>query len=214
MSLRWSRSSPALFSVCAAACAGSGSVQHVTATQLRAEPSRAPGVAIEPRGELPDAAPSATTSQSLVVLTAPADMDAARQIVRRFMDAVVLEDADVLRRLLEPHAQLRADARGTRWQAIAFWQLRFTRLDYTQLKGRVIYRESAMETYVAPDAEHPNRSRRAPFTVTPPQVLVRVPMLTRAVNGQALFGDEIDFVLVPFGASFRIASMAESFQSP
>jgi hypothetical protein len=201
-----------LLAACATACAGSGSPQLVTTTQLPTEPSRAPGVALEPRGALPAAEPSAITSQSLAVLTAPADMDAARQLVRHFMDAVVLEDADALDQLLEPHAQLTVDARGTRWQARAFWQLRFMRLDYTQLRGRVIYRESAMETYVAPDAEHPNRSHRAPLAITPPQVLVRVPLLTRALNGQVLFGDEIDFVLVPFGASFRIASMAESFQ--
>jgi hypothetical protein len=214
MSPRWSRCSSVLFSVCAAACTGAGTSELVTTTELPVEPSRAPGVAIEPRAELPEAVPSAPTSQSLAVLVAPADMDAARQVVRRFMEAVALEDADGVADLLEPQAQVRVDARGTRWQAVAFWQLRFKRLDYTQLKGRVIYRESAMETYAAPDAEHPNRSRQAPLVIVPPQVAVRVPVLTRAVNGQALFGDEIDFVLVPVGSGFRIASMAESFQSP
>ncbi|MBN1606067.1 MAG: hypothetical protein JW940_05510 [Polyangiaceae bacterium] len=214
MSHGWSRCSSALFSLCAAACAGAGSSGLVTTTELPVEPSRAPGVAIEPRGELPAAVSSAPTAQSLTVLTAPASMNAARQVVRRFMEAVALEDEDGVGALLEPQAQMRVDARGTRWRAMSFWQARFARLDYTQLKGRVVYRESAIETYAAPDAEHANGSRLPPLTITPPQVLVCVPVLTRSVNGQTFFGDEIDFVLVPFGATFRIAAMAENFQLP
>jgi hypothetical protein len=208
------RCASVLFSVCALACATTRPPVLVTTTELPAEPARAPGVAIEPRGELPRAVPSASTSQSLTVLTEPPDMLAARHVVRRFMAAVALEDVDGIGELLEPQAVVRTDARGSRTQAMSFWQLRFARLDYAQLKGRVIYQQSAIETYAAPDAEHPVRSRRSPLAIMPPQVLVRVPVLTRAINGQTLFGDEIDFVLVPFGTGFRIAWMAESFQPP
>lgn len=201
-----------LLSPCAIGCASAPS-GFATTTRFPPEPPRAPAVAIDPKAELPEATASAPTSQPLAVLAAPMDIGAAQQTVRRFIEAAVLEDADTMGQLLEPQAQMRADSRGTRWQARAFWQLRFARLDYTQLKGRLVYRESMVETWVASD-DRPSHARPPPFDIEPPQVLVRVPVLTRSVDGQALFGDEIDFVLVPFRTGFRIASIAEAFHTP
>jgi hypothetical protein len=156
----------------------------------------------------------ASTEQRLVVLRTPSQQESARNTVRRFLRAVVSEDEKALQSLMTEDAQVRTDRRGTRWQAHTFWRLRFSRLDYTQLEGQLLYRDGSLQTYRAQDMPLLDPPRDLPVQLEEPQVLVHVPILTRVLNGQALFGDAISFVLVPRGSGSRIVLIVESFQIP
>lgn len=186
-----------------------------SANPPRSDPrERAPAVALDPRAPLPEAEALARTEAGVVVLNAPHNCAVARDTVRRFFQAVMTEDLIRLETLLDPGAQVSSDSRGTRWQAFTFWRLRFSRLDYAELAGRIVFQDSAVETYSAEDLAAIEPFRKISVDLEPSQVLVRTPIETTTVDGQRLFGDEMAFVLAPDKKAYTIVHIVEPFSLP
>jgi hypothetical protein len=173
---------------------------------------RAPGVA-EPRLQvLPEPARSGDTQGQLLLLRAPAAPELARQAVRSFLRAAVNETPERMDELLAPQAFI--DTSGGRQPARSFWRSRMTQLDYTELKGQLLFRESDLETFRAEDLARLPAARRIPLELGEDEVAVRVPIRVSWAGRTRLFGDELVFRLQPAGARFEIAEISEDFRLP
>jgi len=198
----------------AALCLGCAAhPQFATSSGLDKDAERsAPGV-IAPRAEvLPEPSRAGDARDQLLLLRAPAAPELARQVVRNFLRATVNEAQDRLELLLSPQAFI--DSAGGRQPARAFWRTRFSQLDYTELKGQLLFRESDLETYRAEDLARLPAGRRIPLELAEDEVAVRVPIRVSWAGRTRLFGDELVFRLQPAGARFEIAEISEDFRLP
>lgn len=196
----------------AAGCATGRPLETVTA--LDTTPRRAPGVAADPAPELPQPGPAAHPEQGIVVLRAPQDPEAAREVVRGFFRAVSQGSYGDLEPLIADEAWLSAGAMAGRQKARQYWQLRLSRLDYGSLAGSAVFREGELETYRAADLAALRPPRALGVVAQNDDVVVRVPIAVPRSGKTRLFGDEIVFVLRPKGNRFAIVDMAEEFTLP
>jgi hypothetical protein len=173
---------------------------------------RAPGV-IEPRAEvLPDPTRTGDAQDGLLLLRAPVAPELARQVVRSFLRAAVNEAPERMELLLAPQAFI--DTSGGRQPARSFWRTRLAQLDYTELKGQLLFRESDLETFRAEDLARLPPGRRIPLDLGADEVAVRVPIRVSWAGRTRLFGDELVFRLQPAGPRFEIAEISEDFRLP
>jgi hypothetical protein len=177
-------------------------------------PRRPAGVAVDPSPTLPKPLPSASAEQGLIVLKAPLDAQAARQVVKEFFRAAVDQDGERLEALLDEGAHLQAGASMGRQQAQPFWRLRLSRLDYGALGGQVLFRDAEIEIYRSEELQRLRPARALGLSAQGDDVLVRVVISAPRVGRTRLFGDEITFLLRPSGSSYKIVEMAEDFQLP
>lgn len=221
MTQSWNRSSrgtPGLLALCLllaqGACAARGSESLETVTALDSAPRRAPGIAVDPAPELPPAARVADPEQGVVVLRAPEDPEAAREVVRGFFRAVSQGSYGELETFVADEAWLSAGAMAGRQKARQYWQMRLSRLDYASLAGSSIFRDGEIETYRAQDLAALRPPRALGVVAQADDVVVRVPIAAPRSGKTRLFGDEIVFVLRPKGNRYAIVDMAEEFTLP
>lgn len=213
MRRRSSRFSGAL-SLCAVllSCAAR-TPQFVTSAGGSDEPKRRPPGVAPPRAPAsPEPARSGNAQDELVLLRAPAAPELARQVVRSFLRAVVNETPERLEPLLAPQAFI--DSSGGRQPARSFWRTRLSQLDYTELKGQLLFRDTDLETFRAEDLARLPAGRRIPLELGADEVAVRVPIRVSWAGRTRLFGDELVFRLQPSGSRFEIAEISEDFRLP
>ena len=202
----------AVLAVLALSCAAR-TPQFATSTEFdpRAK-RRAPGVSEPSTETLPEPTRTGEARAELLQLRAPAAPELARQVVRSFLRAAIDETPERLELLLTPQAFI--DTAGGRQPARSFWRTRLAQLDYTELKGQLLFRESDLETFRAEDLARLPSGRRIPLELGQDEVAVRVPIRVSWVGRTRLFGDELVFKLQPAGARFEIAEISEDFRLP
>ncbi len=173
------------------------------------EPRRPAGVASDPALKLPAEADMGSTEANLVVLKAPPDTESARAVVREFMKSTVSESASRLAELLDQSAIVRSRSSGRRENARSFWNTRITTLNYGDLAGQLLYRDSEMETYRREDL---SGRRSVPVYPQADEIVVRVKILTPKNGKVRLFGDELVFRLKPTETGYLIREIVEDFQ--
>ena len=175
---------------------------------------RAPGVAEEQNLVLPSPTRRGNSADQLLLLRAPAATELARRAVREFLRATVNEASERLTPLLSDQAIV--DTGSGRQPARAFWQLRFSQLDYTELRGQLLYRDADLQTYRAEDLTRLSGDRRRsfPLELGDDDVAGRVPIRISWAGRTRLYGDELLFRLQPSGAGFEIAEISEDFRLP
>lgn len=173
---------------------------------------RAPGVVEVHRLVLPAPVRAGSSREALLLLRAPPATEQARSTVRDFLRATLNEAVDRLDPLLAEQAFVET-ALG-RQPARAFWQLRFAQLDYTELRGQLLFREADLQTFRAEDLARLPANRRLAVELAPDEVAVRVPIRLSWSGRTRLFGDELLFRLQPNGAGFEIAQISEDFRLP
>ena len=211
---RGSNHSSALLVTCAlcASCVGRAPQFATSPSAQPATKRRAPGVT-EPRVDvLPDPARSGNAGDQLLLLRAPASPELARQVVRSFLRAAVNEAPERMEPLLASQAFI--DTAGGRQPARSFWRTRLSQLDYTELKGQLLFRESDLETFRADDLSRLPAGRRIPLELGEDDIAVRVPIRISWAGRTRLFGDELVFRLQPAGPRFEIAEISEDFRLP
>jgi hypothetical protein len=161
---------------------------------------------------LPMPARAGSTRDQLLLLRAPPATELARNAVREFFRAAVNEAMDRLDPLLSDQAFV--ETGSGRQPARAFWQLRFTQLDYTALRGQLLFRDADVQTFRAEDLARLPPSRRLPLELAEDEVAVRVPIRLSWAGRTRLFGDELLFRLQPGGSGFEIAQVSEDFRLP
>ena len=183
-----------------------------TAERPKNEPRRAPGVT-ESRGfSAPDPVRQGNSRDQLLMLRAPAAAELARDTVRDFLRAAVNEAPERLELLLARDAFV--DTGAGRQPARSFWQTRMAQLDYTELRGQLLFRDSDVETFRAEDLSRLPAGRRIPVELQADEVAVRVPIRVSWAGRTRLFGDELLFRLQPAGVRFEIAEISEDFRLP
>ena len=128
------------------------------------------------------------------------------------MRAAVNEASERLVPLLAEQAVV--DTGAGRQPARAFWQLRFAQLDYTELRGQLLFRDADLETFRAQDLARLPAGRHIALELGEDDVAVRVPIRISWAGRTRLFGDELLFRLQPSGAGFEIAEISEDFRLP
>lgn len=147
-----------------------------------------------------------------MLLRAPAGAELARSTVRAFLRAAVDETPERLELLLAPDAVV--DTGVGRQPARSFWQTRLAQLDYTELRGQLLFRDSDVQTFRAEDLQRLPPGRRIPLELSPDEVAVRVPIRISWTGRARLFGDELLFRLQPAAGRFEIAEISEDFRLP
>ena len=173
---------------------------------------RAPGIAETRSAEYPEPVRHGSTRDQLLLLREPPAAELARDTVRDFMRAAVSEAPERLDLLLARQATV--DTGAGRQPARSFWQSRFSQLDYTELKGQLLFRDSDVETFRAEDLARLPPSRRLALELSGDEVAVRVPIRVSWAGRPRLFGDELMFRLQPAGARFEIEEITEDFRLP
>jgi len=195
-------------------CASCGG-RSAAAPPRSAEPvpaRRAPGVAEQRAEVLPEATNVGNTRDQWLVLRAPAASGLAREAVRDFLRAAVNEAPERMDPLLTPQAIV--DTGAGKQPARTFWQSRFSALDYTELRGQMLFREADLETFRAEDLARLPPARRFPIELSTDEIAVRVPIRVSWAGRARLFGDELLFRLQPAGARYEIAEISEEFRLP
>lgn len=201
----------ALFGAALSACAA--------ATPLPDGPERRrpDGVAIDPVSAPPAPRDRAEASDGLVTLRTPLGVDRALHTVEELFRKIVLEDGEGLEALFTRDALAitnpAASGSGQTPQALALWQTRFRKLDYTRLAGDVIYRSADLTIHRGDDAleASPHPAIRVD-ALAPSDVVIKVPILTPRVGADRLFGDEMILWLRRDGDRYRIFRVLEEFQ--
>jgi len=175
-------------------------------------PRRAPGVAEQRSEVLPEATRVGSSRDQWLVLRAPAASGLAREAVRDFLRAAVNEALDRMDPLLAPQAFV--DTGSGRQPARAFWQSRFTVLDYTELRGQLLFREADLEIFRAEDLTRLPAARRLAIELAADEIAVKVPIRVSWAGRSRLFGDELLFRLQPAGTRYEIAEITEDFRLP
>ena len=183
-----------------------------SAARPKSDERRAPGVTESRNFTPPDAVRQGNSEDQLLLLRAPAATALARDTVRDFLRAAVNEAPARLELLLTPDAFV--DTGAGRQPARSFWQTRMAQLDYTELRGQLLFRDSDVETFRAEDLNRLPAGRRVPLELRADEVLVRVPIRVSWAGRTRLFGDELLFRLQPAGARFEIAEISEDFRLP
>ena len=175
-------------------------------------PRRAPGVAEQRSEVMPEPTNVGNSRDQWLVLRAPAASGLAREAVRDFLRATVNEALERMDPLLAPQAFV--DTASGRQPARAFWQSRFTVLDYTELRGQLLFREADLETFRAEDLARLPAARKLPIELAGDEIAIRVPLRVSWAGRTRLFGDELLFRLQPAGTRFEIAEITEDFRLP
>lgn len=199
----------------AATCAlGFGCASHGEPALPRAplDERRAPGVAQTRSLTLPEPTRSGDSSEQLLLLRAPSGTDLARSAVRDFLRATVNEAPERLEVLLGKQAYVSTS--GGRQPARAFWLLRFAQLDYTELKGQLLYRDTDVQTFRLEDLARLPPARRPALELGQDEVAVRVPIHVSWAGRTRLYGDELMFRLQPAAGRFEITEISEDFRLP
>lgn len=175
---------------------------------------RPPAVAVDPSPQLPAPAKEASTQSRLVSLREPSDSRAALDVVTRFFDAALDGSLEELETLLHRDARLRAPRRGRRESIQSAWQHRFHALDYTVLRGQLVYRETDVEIYRAADVDALHPARLIALRPGEDEVVVRVPIASPSHGSTRFFGDEVVFLLRPTDQGYKIGEVYEDFHLP
>ena len=178
----------------------------------RPAPRRAPGVAEQRSAVLPEPTRVGNSRDQWLVLRAPAASGLAREAVRDFLRATVNEALERMDPLLAPQAFV--ETGSGRQPARAFWQSRFTVLDYTELRGQLLFRDADLETFRAEDLARVPSARKLPMELAADEIAVRVPIRVSWTGRSRLFGDELLFRLQPAGTHYEIAEISEDFRLP
>lgn len=194
-------------------CAGARPPAVASSASVEAPaPRRAPGVAEQRSEVMPEPARVGNSRDQWVLLRAPASSGLAREAVRDFLRATVDEALERMDSLLTPQAVI--ETGSGRQSARAFWQSRFTVLDYTELRGQLLFREADVETVRAEDQARLPAARRVPIELAADEIAVRVPIRVSWAGRARLFGDELLFRLQPAGTRYEIAEITEEFRLP
>jgi hypothetical protein len=161
---------------------------------------------------MPEATNVGNSRDQWLVLRAPVPSGLAREAVREFLRAAVNEALERMDPLLT--AQAFVDTGSGRQPARAFWQSRFTVLDYTDLRGQQLFREADLETFRAEDLARLPAGRKFPLELAADEVAVKVPIRVSWAGRTRLFGDELLFRLQPAGTRYEIAEINEEFRLP
>jgi hypothetical protein len=178
----------------------------------RPTPRRAPGVAEQRAAVLPEPMRVGDSRDRWLVLLTPAGSGLARSRVRDFLSAAVNEAPERMEPLLAPQAFV--ETASGRQPVRAFWQSRFTVLDYTELRGQLLFREADLETFRAEDLARLPATRRPALELAADEIAIRVPIRVSWAGRARLFGDELLFRLRPAGADYEIAQITEDFRLP
>ena len=196
----------------AAACVScAASPASLGAGEVNAQ-RRAPGVPEVHSIELPEPVRAGNSSDQFLLLRAPAAAELARSVVRAFFSATVSEAPERLDTLLAPQAVV--DTGAGRQPARSYWRSRFSQLDYTDLKGQLLFRDVDMQTFRAEDLTRLPPSRHIPMDLSDDEIAVRVPIRASWTGRARLFGDELLFRLQPAGTGFEIEEITEDFRLP
>jgi hypothetical protein len=206
-----SRASFALCLLCAS-CSAKAPQFASRAALPKSDERRAPGVTEARTEQLPDPTRRGNSRDQLLLLRAPASSELARDIVRDFLHAAVNEAPERMEPLLTREAFV--DTGAGRQPARSFWLTRMAQLDYTELKGQLLFRDTDLQTFRAEDVARLPTGRRISFELSDDEVAVRVPIRVSWAGRTRLFGDELLFRLQPAGARFEIAEIAEDFRLP
>ncbi|HET7543444.1 MAG TPA: hypothetical protein VFK05_26405 [Polyangiaceae bacterium] len=194
-------------------CAGSRPPADTSvAAASSATPRRAPGIAEQRSEVVPEPTLVGNTRDQWLVLRAPAASSLARETVRDFLRATVNEALERMDPLLAPQATV--DTGSGKQPARAFWQSRFTVLDYTELRGQLLFRETELEIFRAEDLARLPAGRKFPIELAADEIAVRVPIRVSWAGRARLFGDELLFRLQPAGTRYEIAEISEEFRLP
>jgi hypothetical protein len=174
-------------------------------------PRRAPGVAVDPELELPEAAPRGSTESVVTVLSTPHDLKHATGLVAAYFRAITLESGEALDLVLSTEASL--ESSSGRFPARAAWRSRFAQFDYQSLRSASLYRDADLETYRGSDQSKLGVQRRLPEMRTD-DVFVRVRLDVTQVQKTRLFADEIGFLMRPRGDGYQILTISEDFAVP
>lgn len=175
-------------------------------------PRRAPGVAVDPKTELPSPADKASAETGVAVLQAPRDPARAALLIDDFFRAVTLESNESLDRVLTSDAYL--ESSSGRQPARVVWRSRFTQFDYGALRSAPLFRAAELETYRGSDRDALGPSRALPARMQPDDVFVRVRLDVTHAEKLRLFADEFGFLLRPSGDGYRITNISEDFRAP
>ena len=175
-------------------------------------PRRAPGVAVDPAPRLPGAVPGGSVDEGLLVLTSPRDLGQVKDLVARFFRALVSESPAELDLLLADQAFI--DTSGGRQPARALYRSRFSQLDYSALRGLLVYRERDVEIYAADAARTLEAARGVPSDLSPDQIFVRVHVAASHAGKTRVLPDELSLLLRPSTLSFEILRIAENTAIP
>jgi hypothetical protein len=161
---------------------------------------------------LPEPTRVGNSQDQWLALRAPAGSGLARDAVRDFLRATVNEALERMEPLLAPQAFV--ETGSGRQPARAFWQSRFTVLDYTELRGQLLFRDADLQTFRADDLARLPATRKLAIELGADEIAVKVPIRVSWAGRPRLFGDELLFRLQPAGAGYEIAEITEDFRLP
>lgn len=174
-------------------------------------PRRAPGVAVDPELELPEAAARGSTESFVSVLSAPRDLRRATSLVAAYFRAITAESGEALDEVLSSESTL--ESSSGRYPARSAWRSRFTQFDYQSLRNASLYRDADLETYRGRERPTLGELRRLP-EMREDDVFVRVRLDVTQVQKTRLFADEIGFLMRPSGDGYQIVTISEDFAVP
>lgn len=156
---------------------------------------------------------SGAADAGVVALTPRPSEEVTREIVRRYFRAITDENAEDLAQLFVG-AGSSAEQRRSAANALGSWKGRFARLDYTSLKGELLYHERDVQFYRY-SAWQALQGKR-PFKMTPSdsQVVVIVPMTLQTKHKLQYFGSDVHFLVEPSEGQPRIVEFREDFRLP
>ncbi|HEY3665154.1 MAG TPA: hypothetical protein VGL19_04100 [Polyangiaceae bacterium] len=161
---------------------------------------------------MPDAVRRGNSRDQLLLLRAPPATELARDTVRDFLRAAINEAPERMEPLLAREAFV--DTGAGRQPVRSFWLTRMAQLDYTELKGQLLFRDADVQTFRAEDLARLPAGRHISLELAQNEVAVRVPIRISWTGRTRLFGDELLFRLQPAGARFEITEIAEDFRLP
>jgi hypothetical protein len=205
---------PCVVVAVAVALGACGGVNPISASAD--EPRRPDGVAVDPAMATPSARAEAQAAAGLVALRSPIGTDRALATVEELFRHVVAKDADGLTQVFTRDAVTvvpGGGGPGPTSNAIAWWQMRFARLDYTKLAGAPIFR--AADADVArgeASLRAVNVGSMRTERIADDDVVVHAPLLTTHAGADRFFGDEMTFWLRRDGDRYKIYRVLEDFQ--
>lgn len=209
----------ALLASCAAAERGPSFATSATFAEARRRPpSFAPEPSLPADGDS-YAAPgvheaSRTNAQPLLERAVmPLDSEAARDVVTRFFNAVLLESSSDLFALLANQSW--ALSEGNRQPAQALWRARLAQLDYTSLAGRLVAVPQTLRIYTFQTASRARQDGVPVPAAAGEIVVVARPALSWAGKTR-LFGEVVAFRLRPKAdqPAYEITEIVEDFRLP
>jgi hypothetical protein len=181
-----------------------------TATEMPRSPRRSGGVVLEPPPALPSVHERVAVA-AVVGLREPALDQDVEAVVRAYLAAFEREDITALGDLLSDSASPLGRP-GGRATLLDLWRGRLKTFEYQKLAGTEIARMGQLERrgFDAFTSDGPAR----PPEMRAGDVLVRVPIATPRVNGEALFGDVLVLLLRRENGKLAIVGQADEAAAP